>query len=87
MTHAAPTPTPGSRAETRQDARSRGWRTLGQTAIGAVPAGLILVVGEVVTDVFSTGEVVTVAALAQALVPPVAAYLWRRWEGRQPRPA
>lgn len=80
--HASPAPVPGSPAEIRQDARARGLRTLGQTVIGSGLAGLILVVGSVVTDVFSTGEAVTVAALVQALVPPVAAYVWRRLEGR-----
>ncbi|WP_117199262.1 hypothetical protein [Nocardiopsis sp. TNDT3] len=87
MTHAASSPTPGSRAEVHQDARSRGWRTLGQTAIGSGVAGLLLVVTSVLTDLLSAGEAVTVAALVQALVPPVAAYLWRWWEGRQSRPA
>ncbi|MFE1104158.1 hypothetical protein ACFW4K_26900 [Nocardiopsis alba] len=74
--HEAPTPalTP------ERDARSRGVRTLGQTVIGAVPAGLILVVGTVLTETFSTGEAVTLAGLTMALVPPVAAYLWRRVE-------
>lgn len=74
--HEAPTPalTPA------RDARSRGLRTLGQTTIGAVPAALILIVGTVSTDLLSTGEAVTVAGLVQALVPPVAAYLWRRLE-------
>src|SRR5690625_7716005 len=64
-----------------RDARSRSLRTLGQTAIGAVPAGLLLIVGETLTDALSTGETVTVEGLTMALVPPVAAYLWRRLEG------
>ena len=68
-----------------RDARSRSLRTLGQTAIGAVPAGLLLIVGETLTDALSTGETVTVAGLTMALVPPVAAYLWRRLEGSVPR--
>lgn len=64
----------------KKDAKTRSLRTLGQTIIGGVPAGAILIVGEVMTDVFSTGEVVTVAGLTMALVPPLAAYFWRLLE-------
>ena len=64
----------------KADAKNRSLRTLGQTVIGAVPAGLVLVVAEVLTDTLSTGEAVTVAGLVMALVPPVAAYVWRRVE-------
>lgn len=66
--------------EAKKDAKVRSLRTLGQTAIGAVPAGALIIVGTVLTDTLSAGEVVTVAALIQALVPPLAAYAWRRIE-------
>src|SRR5690625_2995596 len=79
MTSDSPTKT------SERDARSRSLRTLGQTAIGAVPTGLLLNVGETLTDALSTGETVTVAGLTMAQVPPVAAYLWSRLEGAAPR--
>ena len=64
----------------KADAKSRSLRTLGQTVIGSGAAGLILVVSTVLTDLLSTGEAVTVSAAVMALVPPVAAYVWRRIE-------
>jgi len=75
--HASPAPAPTP----ERDARSRGLRTLAQTVIGSGLAGLLLVVATVLTDLLSTGEAVTIAAAVQALVPPVAAYVWRRLEG------
>lgn len=69
-----------SESEVKKDAKVRSLRTLGQTVIGAVPAGALLIVGTVLTDTLSAGEAVTVAALIQALVPPLAAYFWRRLE-------
>lgn len=73
-------PTSVRDAAVKKDAKSRSLRTLGQTVIGAVPAGALLIIGTVLTDTLSAGEAVTVAALIQALVPPMAAYVWRRIE-------
>ncbi|WP_435107362.1 hypothetical protein [Nocardiopsis synnemataformans] len=85
MTHAAPTPAPGTRAETRRDALLRGLRTLGQTTISGTAAVVLLVVATGMVDTLSTGEAVTIGALVQGVGAPLLAYLLRRWEGRQPR--
>lgn len=78
MAHEAPTPTPGSSAETRQDARSRGWRTAAQGALAAV----LVAVAAVVADTVVPGEVIdwpTLAAAAgTAALTAVAAWVQRR---------
>ncbi|WP_435107778.1 hypothetical protein [Nocardiopsis synnemataformans] len=78
MTHAASSPTPGSAAETRQDARSRGWRTAAQGALAAI----LVAVAAVVADVVVPGEVIdwpTLAAAAgTAALTAVAAWVQRR---------
>lgn len=79
--HASPTPTPDSRAETRQDARSRGWRTLAHgavvaAAVGAYQAVHALVVGN---DPLTLGAAVTAAATGAGMA--VLAWVHRHWEG------
>lgn len=81
MAHEAPAPTPGSRAETVQDARSRGWRTALQGALAAV----LVAVAAVVADTVTPGEVIDWATLGAAAgtaaLTAVAAWFQRRLEG------
>lgn len=63
MAHEAPTPTPGSRAEVRQDARSRGWRT----ALQGLAAAVLVAVAAVVADTVTPGEVIDWATLGAAV--------------------
>lgn len=81
MAHEAPAPAPGSKAATRQDARTRGWRTALQGAVSTV----IVAVAAVVTDQVVPGEVIDWPTLgvaaATAAGTALAAWVQRRLEG------
>lgn len=62
MAHEAPALTPGSKAETQQDARSRGWRTALQGLASTVPVALAALTLETVTP----GQAVEWAAYGMA---------------------
>lgn len=54
MAHSSPAPSPGSKAQTRQDARTRGWRTALQGAVSTV----LVAIAAVVTDQVVPGEII-----------------------------
>jgi hypothetical protein len=78
MTHAAPTPTPGSRAEARQDARIRALRTAAQGLASTV----LVAVAALTLDVVTPGEAIEWAAYGMAAgtaaLTAVAAWVQRR---------
>ena len=84
MAHASPTPTPGSRAETSQDARSRSLRTLLQALAVTVIVGAATAVAELATD----GGVLTLATVATpagtGALMAAAAWVQRKLEGERP---
>ncbi|WP_435109380.1 hypothetical protein [Nocardiopsis synnemataformans] len=78
MAHASPVPSPGSPAETRQDARTRGWRT----AFQGLASTVLVAVAALTLDVVTPGEAIEWAAYGMAAgtaaLTAVAAWVQRR---------